>query len=132
LDIALEVGGWSTILAYVRDGFGVGLVCEAAVGGADGLVVRPLDAAAFPPIEARLICRRGGGGGGGGAPSAAGRAWRGGGRRRGRVSETVIHAPGRVTGGGVDCDQASIDPWGWAGMRDFSRWRARSRAPETA
>jgi len=26
LDIAPEIGGWSTILAYVRDGFGVGVV----------------------------------------------------------------------------------------------------------
>ncbi len=25
LDIAPEIGGWATILAYVRDGFGVGL-----------------------------------------------------------------------------------------------------------
>jgi len=26
LDIVPEIGGWSTILAYVRDGFGVGVV----------------------------------------------------------------------------------------------------------
>ena len=31
LNIVLEVGGWATILAYVRDGFGVGVVSEGAV-----------------------------------------------------------------------------------------------------
>ena len=32
LDVALEIGGWGTILAYgVGDGLGVGIVSEAAV-----------------------------------------------------------------------------------------------------
>jgi DNA-binding transcriptional LysR family regulator len=58
LEIALEIGGWSTILAYVRDGFGVGLVSEGALTDADGLTVRRLDPGSFSAIEARLICRR--------------------------------------------------------------------------
>ena len=63
LQVALEVGGWATILAYVRDGFGVGIVSEAAVLEPKGLIVRPLDPKAFPPIEAKLIGRRLGGSG---------------------------------------------------------------------
>ncbi len=58
LDVALEIGGWGTILAYVRDGLGVGIVSEAAVVDPKGLIVRPLDPGFFPPIEARLIARR--------------------------------------------------------------------------
>ena len=63
LDVALEVGGWSTILAFVHDGVGVGLVSEVALRNAKGLVIRLLDAGVFPPIETRLICRRSAGGG---------------------------------------------------------------------
>ena len=58
LDIALEIGGWATILAYVRDGFGVGIVSEGALTDSDGLTVRKLDAGSFDPIVARLICRK--------------------------------------------------------------------------
>jgi DNA-binding transcriptional LysR family regulator len=58
LDIALEIGGWATILAYVRDGFGVGLVSEGALEEIKGLSVRPLDRTTFSPIEAKIICRR--------------------------------------------------------------------------
>jgi DNA-binding transcriptional LysR family regulator len=58
LDLTLEIGGWSAILAYVRDGFGVGLVSEGALDDPKGLTVRPLDRATFSPIEAKLICRR--------------------------------------------------------------------------
>jgi DNA-binding transcriptional LysR family regulator len=76
LDVALEVGGWSAILAYVRDGVGVGLLSEGAVDEPDGLVIRPLDPAAFPPIESRLICRRSPGGAGGLDLSGPARAWR--------------------------------------------------------
>ncbi len=58
LDIALEIGGWAAILAYVRDGFGVGLVSEGALEGTKGLTVRSLDRTSFAPTEAKLICRR--------------------------------------------------------------------------
>jgi DNA-binding transcriptional LysR family regulator len=61
LQIALEIGGWGAILAYVREGFGVGIVSEAVVTDEKGLTVRPLDPVSFPPIEAKLICRRLGG-----------------------------------------------------------------------
>jgi len=58
VDIALEIGGWATILSYVRGGFGVGLVSEGALEDAKGLTVRPLDPTVFPPIAVKLICRR--------------------------------------------------------------------------
>jgi DNA-binding transcriptional LysR family regulator len=61
LQIALEIGGWGAILAYVREGFGVGIVSEAVVPDEKGLTVRPLDPVSFLPIEAKLICRRLGG-----------------------------------------------------------------------
>lgn len=57
LKVALEVGGWSTILAYVRDGHGIGLVSESMLTDGQGLVVRYLDPEFFPPIAAKLICR---------------------------------------------------------------------------
>ena len=55
--VVLEVGGWSTILAYVRDGHGAGLVSEGILSDAPGLIVRFLDSEHFPPIAAKLICR---------------------------------------------------------------------------
>jgi DNA-binding transcriptional LysR family regulator len=58
LTIALEIGGWAAILAYVRDRFGVGIVSVGALVEAKGLIVRTLDPAEFPSIQARLICRR--------------------------------------------------------------------------
>lgn len=58
LDVALELGGWATLLAYVRGGVGVGLVSESALPAEEGLLVRLLDAEQFPPIATRLICRR--------------------------------------------------------------------------
>ena len=58
LDVKLEMGGWQTILAYVRDGFGVGVVSEGALEPGTGLVVRRLDPEVISPIEAKLICRR--------------------------------------------------------------------------
>jgi DNA-binding transcriptional LysR family regulator len=58
LNVALEVGGWPTILAYVRAGLGVGLVSRAAVPESGSLIVRGLDPEAFPPIETKVICRR--------------------------------------------------------------------------
>jgi DNA-binding transcriptional LysR family regulator len=58
LDIVLEIGGWATILAYVRDGFGVGLASEGALTDSQGVTLRKLDPVSFAPIVARLICRR--------------------------------------------------------------------------
>jgi len=63
LDIALEIGGCATILAYVRDGFGVGVVSEGALTDVDGLTTRRLIPGSFSAIEARLICRRASGSG---------------------------------------------------------------------
>lgn len=58
LNIALEVGGWAAIMAYVASGVGVGIVSEAAVPETSGYVLRFFDPAAIPPIATRLICRR--------------------------------------------------------------------------
>jgi DNA-binding transcriptional LysR family regulator len=76
LTIALEVGGWATILAYVRDGFGVGVLSEGAIEENRSLTVRPLDPECFPTIEAKLICRRLGGSGEDLDLSAPAQAWR--------------------------------------------------------
>ncbi len=60
LDVTLEIGGWETLLSYVRVGLGVGVVSAVAVraAGASGLIVRALDRKSFPPLEVRLIARR--------------------------------------------------------------------------
>jgi DNA-binding transcriptional LysR family regulator len=75
LQVALEIGGWGTILAYVRDGLGAGIVSEAAVLEPKGLTVRLLDPKSFPPIEAKLIGRRLGGSGDEWDLSETARAW---------------------------------------------------------
>jgi LysR family positive regulator for ilvC len=58
LNIALEVGGWAAIMAYVAAGVGIGIISEAAVPEPSGYVLRFFDPAAIPPIATRLICRR--------------------------------------------------------------------------
>jgi len=59
LDVKLEISGWTTILACVRQGAGVGLVVESAcqeTNGLDSLIMRHLDRKILPPAEMRLIC----------------------------------------------------------------------------
>ncbi len=63
LDILLEVGGWSTLLGYVRDGLGVGVVGETAIAPnatdeVHDLVMFGLDSRIFLPMQSRLIARR--------------------------------------------------------------------------
>jgi DNA-binding transcriptional LysR family regulator len=58
LDIVLEVGGWHTILTFVREGLGVGLVSEAVLGREEDLLVGYLVPEVFPPATTKLICRR--------------------------------------------------------------------------
>jgi DNA-binding transcriptional LysR family regulator len=58
LNISLELGEWATIMAYVQDAVGVGVVSEGAVNETKGLVIRLLDPQVFPRIESKLICRR--------------------------------------------------------------------------
>ena len=58
LDIALEIGGWGTILEYVRDGFGVGVASDVALAETESLTIRNLDSTAFSPVEYKLICRK--------------------------------------------------------------------------
>jgi DNA-binding transcriptional LysR family regulator len=75
LDIALEIGGWGTILEHVRDGLGVGIVSEAAIFEPKRLIIRSLDPKAFRPIEAKLIGRCRGGSGDQWDLSETARAW---------------------------------------------------------
>ena len=65
--IAIEVGGWQSILSYVAAGLGVGLVTEEAVRGfqeffvgrmGDSLTVRALDESALEPEDVRVIARK--------------------------------------------------------------------------
>jgi len=56
--VALRELRKQTILAYVRDGCGVGVISDGALAEPAGLVVRGLDPAVFLPIEAKLVCRR--------------------------------------------------------------------------
>ena len=59
IKVAIEVGGWSTILAFVRAGIGVGIVSRAACREAKGLAEpRPLDPVLFRPLTLNLICRK--------------------------------------------------------------------------
>jgi DNA-binding transcriptional LysR family regulator len=88
LNTVLEVGGWSTILAYVRDGFGVGVVSEGAVNETKGLIIRRLKPEVFPRIEAKLICRRLAGSVDGLDLSKQGAAWREVLRNRGACGRT--------------------------------------------
>jgi DNA-binding transcriptional LysR family regulator len=54
----MEVGGWSTMLQFVREGIGVGVVSLAACAGERGLLgPRALSPDQFRPIELHLICR---------------------------------------------------------------------------
>lgn len=58
LSIALEMGGWQTILAYVREGLGVGVVTQTAFEqDPHGLDIRHFSRRVFPPTRVRLICR---------------------------------------------------------------------------
>jgi DNA-binding transcriptional LysR family regulator len=57
VNVVLEVGGWSALLAYVAEGMGVGVAIESACREAPGkLVLRRLDRKVFPAIATRLIC----------------------------------------------------------------------------
>jgi DNA-binding transcriptional LysR family regulator len=58
LEVVLEMGGWQAILAYVREGLGVGVVTRTAFEqDPHGLEIRMLNRRAFPPTRLRLICR---------------------------------------------------------------------------
>jgi DNA-binding transcriptional LysR family regulator len=59
LSIAMEIGGWSTILAFVRAGIGVGIVSQAACVDTKGLLpLKVLNPEQFRPIPHLLICRK--------------------------------------------------------------------------
>lgn len=65
--VAIEVGGWQSILSYVAAGLGVGLVTEEALRGfqefysggiGNKLTVRALDESALQPEDVRVIARK--------------------------------------------------------------------------
>ena len=58
LHVAVEVGPWTTLLGYVRDGVGVGLLPRSAIRGETGLVVKALPPKLSPPNVVRVICRK--------------------------------------------------------------------------
>lgn len=59
LMVSLEMGGWQAILAYVREGLGVGVVTKSAFEqDSHGLEIRLLNRRACPPTRLRLICRK--------------------------------------------------------------------------
>lgn len=58
LEPVLQVGGWPTVLQYVREGFGVGLVTKTVTIGQAGLLEpKPVDERELPPTSVRLIAR---------------------------------------------------------------------------
>lgn len=57
LDIRLEIGGWGTILDYVRDHHGVGVVSESAVPKSKDLVVAYFSPKFIPAAKTKIICR---------------------------------------------------------------------------
>ena len=57
LEIVVEIGGWSAILAYVRDGLGVALVSGAALVDSKDLVVRYLNPRLLRLPKNKMICR---------------------------------------------------------------------------
>jgi DNA-binding transcriptional LysR family regulator len=60
LQVVLEIGGWPTLLLYVRDGLGVGLLPRSALRRerTGELVVKRLPAALAVPHVVRLMARR--------------------------------------------------------------------------
>ena len=62
LDVVVEVGGWTAILAYAAAGLGVGLATERSAArftrGGGKLEVRRLDERDFPPDAVRLVAPR--------------------------------------------------------------------------
>ena len=58
ITIALEIGGWRTILTYAQEGVGIGLVPRSlAMRAGKGLALKPLAEELTPANTLRLICR---------------------------------------------------------------------------
>lgn len=64
LNVALEVGGWATILRYIEAGLGVGPLPRSVAARGKALVSRDAQAGMLPANSVRLICRERHGGGG--------------------------------------------------------------------
>lgn len=60
LSMPVQTGSWATILDYVRDGHGVGVVSEAVFdrdSKQENLLYRSLDPRRLPPATLQLVCR---------------------------------------------------------------------------
>jgi len=58
LNVVVEVGPFTSALAYVRDGVGAGIVPRSATMGQSGLSVKPLPPKLSPPSTVRVLCRK--------------------------------------------------------------------------
>ena len=63
VDVAIETGGWQTILDFAESGLGVGLATSSTVDAyrirrTCKYTTRPLDSTEFPPDSVRLIARK--------------------------------------------------------------------------
>ena len=58
LNVVAEVGPWTTILEYVKDGLGIGLLPRSALPENHGLAVRPLPGKLAPLTKWQAICRK--------------------------------------------------------------------------
>ncbi len=59
-ELLIQTGGWLTILNYVRDGHGVGLVCNtvfATPGDPKWMLTRPIHPRQMPPIPLNMVAR---------------------------------------------------------------------------
>jgi DNA-binding transcriptional LysR family regulator len=78
VEYRVEIGGWLTILDYVRAGLGVGLVSEWAASdpAAKGLIFRPLTDSRLGTRTMKLVTRKGEDEGGDRSRRSVSEAWR--------------------------------------------------------
>ena len=57
IDFRVETGHWSTILGYVNDGLGVGLLAKSVIPAHSDLKIVPLSESEFPSTRTALVCR---------------------------------------------------------------------------
>lgn len=58
LNIVAELGPWTSVLTFIRDGAGVGLIARSATLGQAGLTIRSLPGKLSPANTIRVICRK--------------------------------------------------------------------------
>lgn len=58
LNVVVEVSPWTSVLNFVRDGVGVGIVPRSAALAQNGLHIKPLPGKLSPASAVRVICRK--------------------------------------------------------------------------